>query len=247
MGNLPSITRTRPLGRGLSLGALLLAGTCGAQVPVVMPADLQRAASTIPTPAQIEAAQGLAAPAAQPGRPAVDLQRMARDYEGMRGGRAPAAPEDSDRRNRTVSGVMLFVSLTMPDETLRRIVDDAMRMRAALILRGVLPGLAGQQGSRISLDRTKQRIAALTGKRQVAWQIDPMLFRRFEVQAVPALVLIDPASPVLVDCGATQCRRPSFAKVTGDVSASYALGLIEAGDSGHAELAARYIAQLRRE
>jgi type-F conjugative transfer system pilin assembly protein TrbC len=78
-----------------------------------------------------------------------------------------------------------------------------------------------------SVTKTAKTIAELIGKRTVSWQIDPTLFTRFEVRAVPTFVLIDPSKPILVACNTGQCQQAAYAKVAGDVSIGHALGAIE--------------------
>ena len=214
------------------------------QPPVPTPADMQRAAAAVPTPAQIEAA-GRASQGVPSGAPVLDLEQLARQYQRM--GKDKGLPGRGDDAGgpqpRAVAGVMLFASLTMPDAALDRMIDDAIRLRAPLVLRGVLP-TPGAGDNKLAMARTRERIAALLGKRRAGWQIDPMLFERFGVMVVPALVLVDPSRPVSVDCGATECQRVAFSKVTGDVSARHALATIQRDDREFAALAGNFLSLL---
>lgn len=194
---------------------------------------------SMPTPAAIDNAQagvhvprisvpsngrGVAPQALELG----DLMRQFRDKS------APVAPaEDANRRE--VSGVILFVTFGMPRPSLDRMIDDAARLQAPLILRGLVDG---------SMRATRQRIAELMGTRRVAWQIDPTLFARFDVTVAPTLVIVDPAKPVTVQCTTSQCTPPAFAKVAGDVTAAYALRHIAERDAAHADAARNALATL---
>jgi type-F conjugative transfer system pilin assembly protein TrbC len=160
---------------------------------------------------------------------------------------------------------MVFVSLGMPAAGLDRLIADAERLRAPLVLRGITGG---------SIKVTAERIQRLNAGRKVGWQIDPAMFKRFDVRAVPTFVLVDPARPVTVDCSATtgapgpvpqavqgapaaqgawpgaSCKvaaggdATAFSKVSGDVSFGHALAEMERADPPFAALAKRYAARL---
>lgn len=233
-----SLTRTCP---GLQVAALLamlglqavtsqdsLAQPAAAVKPgtavVKLPdaSELERARAGLPTAAELEQAQRAQRNAVTVRPPAaaldprvqgsVDLSRLAEQYEQIRRG-----PSDTGQ-DRQASGLIVFVSLGMPRPSLERLVADAERVKATLVLRGV---------QNRSVTKTAQTIAELIGKRTVSWQIDPALFTRFEVRAVPTFVLIDPSKPVLVSCNEGQCQQAAHAKVAGDVSIGHALGAIE--------------------
>ncbi|MCW5632779.1 MAG: type-F conjugative transfer system pilin assembly protein TrbC [Rubrivivax sp.] len=198
---------------------------------------------------------------------AIDLSTLARQYERLRlGPNAGSGDTDSDgSRGRDARGLVAFVSLAMPAASLDRLIADAQRLRAPLMLRGITEG---------SIRATAARIERLNAGRQVAWQIDPAMFKRFDVRVVPAFVLVDPARPVTVNCpgvpsGAAPmpagvaglpiapsvadaaCRpgagvqTQAFSKVTGDVSFGHALAEIERADPPFSELARRYAARLK--
>jgi len=209
-----------------SMAQPTVAATPGApSVKLPGAADLDRARAGLPTAAELEQAQR-AQQSALTVRPpataldpkvqgAVDLSRLAEQYEQIRRG-----PSDTGQ-DRQASGLIVFVSLGMPRPSLERLVADAERVKATLVLRGVRDR---------SVTKTAQTIAELIGKRTVAWQIDPALFTRFEVRAVPTFVLIDPAKPILVACNQGRCQEAAFAKVSGDVSIGHALEAIEQQD-----------------
>ena len=212
-------------------------------LPFALPsaAEIEAARSKVPKPAEM--AQALkeqqnviprvpAAALDASRQPAPDLSQLAAQYERVR--RGPGA-DKTDNSDRQASGLLIFVSLGMPVASLERLLADAERANAMLVLRGV---------QERSVKKTGQRIRELMGERRVAWQVDPALFTRFEVRAVPSYVLIDPSRPVLVACGQSQCQQASFSKVTGDVNIARALGTIERDDAEFAPLARRYAARL---
>ncbi len=216
-------------------------------LPPVTDADVQRVQRSIkaPTNAQIERAiRGLPQPterdiAATPARsmprvdalptPAVpadvDLGSITRGY-------APAIEQAlaSGAALSQKPSLLIFVSFSMPEATLARLVDQAVRSSATLVLRGLTES---------SLKRTVARVQQLIGTRKVAFQIDPQSFERFSVVQTPTFVLIR-AGAQPVSCGEAQClSNESFVSVSGDVSLDYALEHIQrqaprfTGEAGH--------------
>ncbi len=114
--------------------------------------------------------------------------------------------------------LLIFVSFSMPETTLARLVDQAARSSATLVLRGLTES---------SLKRTVARVQQLIGIRKVAFQIDPQSFERFSVLQTPTFVLIR-AGAQPVSCGEAQClSNESFVSVSGDVTLDYALEHIQ--------------------
>ncbi|MEQ1741379.1 MAG: type-F conjugative transfer system pilin assembly protein TrbC [Candidatus Nitrotoga sp.] len=117
----------------------------------------------------------------------------------------PATPE-----------MMIFVSFSMPRESLLRIVEQSERTGARLIFRGF-------NGDKMT-DMSK-RISALLGNHRVEAVIHPPAFTQFKVNHVPALVLAQSDAGDQLESGCAQPDR--YVKVTGDVSQDYALEYIE--------------------
>jgi len=102
-----------------------------------------------------------------------------------------------------------FISFSMPEQSLRKAVEDAERIQAILVLRGMKDD---------SMRETLKTIKEYIGERTVQFQIDPVLYREFNINLVPALALAE--SPECQACGKGQMTvQPVF----GDVSISYAL------------------------
>ena len=117
----------------------------------------------------------------------------------------PATPE-----------MMIFVSFSMPRESLLRIVEQSEKTGARLIFRGF-------NGDKMT-DMSK-RISELLGNHRVEAVIHPPAFTQFKVNQVPALVLAQSDAGDQLDSGCAQPER--YVKVTGDVSQDYALEYIE--------------------
>jgi len=133
-------------------------------------------------------------------------------------------------------GLFVFVSLAMPEPTLARLVDQAARARAAILIRGFAKG---------SLRETVGRIQKLVGKREVAVLIDPQAFDRYAVKRVPTFVLArDGSRPA--GCVGNTCPPPSdFVSAAGDVSLDYALDQLRRAAPGFESDARVFLARLR--
>ncbi|WP_157263891.1 type-F conjugative transfer system pilin assembly protein TrbC [Azohydromonas aeria] len=149
----------------------------------------------------------LPSPTPSQARQQVDLAAVARGFEA--GGNAPTALLPGGG-----PALLVFISFSMPDATLARLVEQAARSNATLVVRGLISN---------SLQQTALRARQLIGQRKVGFQLDPQAFDRFGVNVVPTFVLLkDGAVPA--PCAAGTCYpNASFAAVSGDVSVDYAL------------------------
>lgn len=132
--------------------------------------------------------------------------------------------------------VLVFVSLILPEASWRRWSLDAARAGAALVLRGVAPdGLAA----------TVRRLKARLPEGGAGVAVDPVLFRRFAVDAVPAVAV--------VPGGVAPCRRrgcagepaPVHDRIAGNVGLAAALEAVAAEGMVGRETARRHLARLR--
>lgn len=223
----------------LRCGFAILALALGCQAlaqnpPVVTDADIERARRETPTVTDqdVEAArrkysmpgaadlQAMPAPISpnvealpQPlSRTPIDLEALARGY---------AAQTDAISQAQglaTGPGLLVFVSLSMPQPSLQRLIDQAARAKASVLIRGLVGG---------SLRQTVAQVQGLIGTRQVSVQIDPQAFDRFSITRVPSLVLVrDGIRPA--SCATGTCAPPEdFVRAAGDVSLDYALEYIQ--------------------
>jgi conjugal transfer pilus assembly protein TrbC len=126
---------------------------------------------------------------------------------------------------------LIFVSFSMPEDTLRSLLLEAAVTGSPVLLRGLAEN---------SMQRTAARLGELvgienhgetnTGKTTPSVAIDPTLFERFGVDKVPTFVLpLSAAAP----CTPEGCPVPEHLKIAGDVSLDYALGVMarEASDT----------------
>lgn len=163
-------------------------------------------------------------------RTPIDLEALARGY---------ASQTDAMEAAQGLAkgpGLLVFVSLAMPRPTLQRLIDQAARARASVILRGLANG---------SLRQTVAQVQPLIGQRRVAVQIDPQAFDRFAITRVPSFVLLrDGTRPE--SCAAGSCAPPeAFLRTAGDVSLHYALEHIQRATPAFRADAAPFLARLR--
>jgi conjugal transfer pilus assembly protein TrbC len=200
----------------LAVGALLHGGALAAQ-PEVTDADIERARQRHRMPTEAELAR-IPAPATpriealpQPlTKTPIDLEALAKGFDAhadLPGSAAPTGPR-----------LLVFVSFAMPEATITRLLDQAARAQATLVLRGLVNG---------SIRDTVDRMQRLIGNRQVAVQIDPQAFDRFTVVRTPSFVLVRDGAATL-PCAAGMCiAKNQFALAAGDVSLDYALRFFE--------------------
>ncbi|MDE2095196.1 MAG: type-F conjugative transfer system pilin assembly protein TrbC [Burkholderiales bacterium] len=169
-----------------------------------MPSDAELSRVPVPSTPRIEA---LPQPAS---RIPIDLGALARGFDAQAGQPALQAPSGP--------GLLVFISFAMPEATLARLVEQAARARASLVLRGLVDG---------SLTKTVTRVQGLIGSRQVSVQIDPQAFDRFSVTQTPTFVLVrDGALPQ--SCAAGMCfATDAYAMAAGDVSLDYVLAFFQ--------------------
>jgi conjugal transfer pilus assembly protein TrbC len=184
--------------------------------PTVTDADIERARQQhrMPTEAELARVPVPAAPRIENlprpvTRMPIDLEAISKGFDLQTGAKAAAM-----RPGKAEPKVLIFVSFAMPEATLQRLVDQAARAGATLVLRGLVNG---------SIRETVTRMQALIGSRRVGVQIDPEAFDRYGITRTPTFVVtVDGATPA--NCAAGACSAPQqYAKVAGDVTLEYAM------------------------
>jgi conjugal transfer pilus assembly protein TrbC len=231
---------------------ICMSGATAQDNPVVTDADIERAqrSQSAPTDADLERARKkyrmpteqelsrVPIPAAPKvdalPRPrtsrAVDLEALAKGYE------ANAESMNAAQSLSAGPSLMIFVSFAMPQPTLQRLVDQAAKSHASLVMRGLVNG---------SLRDTVARVQRLIGNRQVAFQIDPQAFDRFAVSKTPTFVLVRAGSQGQ-PCAAGLCLPPdAFVTMSGDVSVDYALEFIARAAPRFAKDARTYLKKIK--
>ena len=203
--------------------------------PTVTEADVQRARERhrMPTDTELRQAPARSIPRIdalpQPApRQPIDLEALARGFDAT-----ATAPPLTGKPGPTL---LVFVSFSMPEATLSRLVDQAARAGASLVLRGLSDG---------SLVRTVSRVQQLIGPRHVAVQIDPQAFDRYAVTQTPSFVLVRSGAHA-VPCTSGSCVPPdAFVIAAGDVSLDYALAFMQRSAPAFAPEAATLLKRLK--
>lgn len=134
--------------------------------------------------------------------------------------RQGAALSSQTAVNPNASRLQIFITLAIPQPSLERLVEQASRTGATLVLRG----LKAQ-----SLRETLAAVRPLIEAHPVAWVIDPEAFARYQVTLTPTFVLTLIEASKDTDqapCGSACATPTSFVSVVGDVSVDYALDAI---------------------
>lgn len=151
----------------------------------------------------------------------IDIQALAKRYEQ----RADARRTDD---------LMVFVSFTMPPESLKRIVAQVSQLGGTVVLNGFKDN---------SWKATAFAIKDL-GEKRGNVVVNPNAFAKYKVKSVPVTVLTKPEAIDQLD--SEGCALPdTYAAIAGDVSLDYALEEIAQHDRRFTELAQRYARQLR--
>src|SRR5262249_44724368 len=120
----------------------------------------------------------------------IDVEGLARTYEQHR-----QAFENAKGFGSEQPVLFVFVTLGMPEQTLRLLIDQASRARAVMVLRGL---------ANASIRQTAAEVQRLIGEKRVEWLIDPQAFDRFGVNQAPTFVLPKALAPIN-DCGSASC------------------------------------------
>jgi conjugal transfer pilus assembly protein TrbC len=136
--------------------------------------------------------------------------------------------------NKSSDGVVAFASLSMPKESLRKLVTDVTSVGGAVVFRGF------KDGNYMDMAKAVAEI----GVKSANIQINPTAFKQYKVDTVPAIVLVKPGAGESLD--EEGCVLPeNHTKVTGDVSLVHALELIEKEDKSFSSIAQRYLSFIK--
>lgn len=121
------------------------------------------------------------------------------------------------------TGVMVFVSLTMPESSLKALLAQSEIWSVPLVIRGVLPEGFGATATKIhDLLERKQSVPIRSG-----FAIHPEWFKTFDIQEVPTFVAVKPGR-----CLPKQpCSQSDYDIVKGNVSLPDALAHLARGDN----------------
>jgi conjugal transfer pilus assembly protein TrbC len=142
----------------------------------------------------------------------VDLDAMVADAGAIRAARQEAS---------SPAGVLVFVSFSIPEESLRQLVLDAHRAEVPVLLQGFVGGSLKETATRM-----RTLLGADTGQDLLGGVvIDPRAFRIFRVTEVPAFLA---TSAPLPDCDGLDCAAPPppHDRIAGNMSLGAALSAL---------------------
>ena len=123
-----------------------------------------------------------------------------------------------EQTSRYESQILIFVSTSIPETTVKRYVQQTQHIGAALVFRGLIND---------SMKDTQVYLSQLLGTDQTGVKptilIDPTLYSRFNIKQVPTTVVTESE---IKPCQQDGCPTPVHHKVAGDVSLAWALGLV---------------------
>ncbi len=105
--------------------------------------------------------------------------------------------------------LLVFVSFSMPEQSLKLWAEQAVKINGKLLLRGFIDD---------SLQKTTEETLRLFKDLRVDFLIHPEDFEKFNIQTVPAVVIANPDN-----CFEERCPAPEFDVVYGDTSIEDAL------------------------
>ena len=133
-------------------------------------------------------------------------------------------PEPTQNPHAAPKPMMVFVSLTMPDSTLRALLMQSEQFQVPLVIRGVLP-----EGFPATARRIQTLLKRVDSTQNInsGFAISPEWFQRFNITEVPTFVIVKEGQ-----CLPKQpCSGKDFDVVKGNVSISDALEQLAQGDN----------------
>lgn len=127
--------------------------------------------------------------------------------------------------------LMIFVSSSIPKNSLKDLMIQAKQSGGILVFRGVIG----------SLKNTQEFLAEIS-RENVSAIIDPRLFDIFQVKLVPTFVVLSNATQ---DCVENDCQfTPRHDRITGNITLKYALEQIEAAKGDAGSTATEYLSRI---
>ena len=133
--------------------------------------------------------------------------------------------------------IFLLASFSMPAPTLRAMMVEAKAIGASIVFRGFLGN---------SVFQTQEAISEVFGEDAdaVGFGIDPTLFTRFGVEAVPQLIVTAEPLEVCETSGCEGDQAPDHDRIAGNIPLQAALEIIASGNGEAAHTAKEALAML---
>lgn len=137
----------------------------------------------------------------------VDVAKLAEQY---------GAPDSPMQGADPVYKLVAFVSLSMPEGSLKKLGRDLKKAGGVMIVRGTKYGIGSEEWGK-SIEALKPIVE--TG---VQLEINPALFKQFQIKTVPTIV-VSPKGIASQGCQEEACTAGNIGIIRGDVSLDYAL------------------------
>jgi conjugal transfer pilus assembly protein TrbC len=127
--------------------------------------------------------------------------------------------------------ILVFVSFSMSKDSLKQWLAQAQQVQSNLIIRGLINN---------SFKDTAAVLTPLLKEQPGGLLLDPTLFKRYNIEKVPAVVVQDNST-----CPVNQSCQESYTVVYGNTSLLYALNKIASSQTRVASIAAQAIKRLK--
>lgn len=139
------------------------------------------------------------------------------------------------------STLMVFLTLSMPDDALAGWLEQTARAGGVAVIRGF-------HGDKLSA--TIKRLTALQAqapatKTRGGVSIDPTAFTRFDVDVAPSVIVSDAALPPCKTRGCVGDAAPAHDRIAGNITLAHALGLLTRHGDQAPQVAKRHLHQLQ--
>lgn len=125
-------------------------------------------------------------------------------------------PDEVKKATITHYPLMIFVSSSIPKNSLKDLMIQAKQAGGILVFRGIIGSLKNTQ--EFLVDISKENVSAI---------IDPRLFDIFQIKVVPTFVVLSAATH---DCLEKDCQfTPAHDRISGNITLKYALEQIADG------------------
>lgn len=128
--------------------------------------------------------------------------------------------------------LLIFVSLSMPEQSLKLWAEQAEKIKGKLLLKGFVDD---------SLQATIDETLRIFKEPKADFLVHPEAFEKFNIDKVPAVVIASPD-----DCLEDDCPAPAFDVVYGDNSLEDALNKIASSGEHHQKTASYFLSLYRR-
>lgn len=113
--------------------------------------------------------------------------------------------------------ILIFVSFSMPKQSLQSILRDAKKIHASVVIRGLVDN---------SFQKTYQAIGELVqASGGDGMELNPLWFKRFDIQSVPSVVIVPEGSSCFKQLEACD-KNHNYDQMTGNITLFSALKMI---------------------